>query len=130
MEVFVNGQFLPISQATVSVQDRGLLYGDGLFETIRAEAGRPLWLGHHLARLAQSAAALNLTLPPDFPWEIKILELLQRNHLERHLAAVKILITRGEIATLGLPETDQPTIIIYARKYEPPPAEEYEWAGR
>ncbi len=125
LEVFVNGQFLPISQATVSVQDRGLLYGDGLFETIRAEAGRPLWLGHHLTRLAQSAAVLNLTLPPDFPWEIKILELLQRNHLECHLAAVKILITRGEIATLGLPETDQPTIIIYARKYEPPPAEEY-----
>ena len=38
---------------------------------------------------------------------------------------MKILITRGEIATLGLPETDQPTIIIYARRYEPPPAEEY-----
>ena len=125
MEVFINGHFSLISQATVSVQDRGLLYGDGLFETIRAEVGRPLWLGHHLARLAQSAAMINLTLPPDFPWEIKILELLQRNHLERHLAAVKILITRGEIATLGLPETDQPTIIIYARKYEPPPAEEY-----
>ena len=64
-------------------------------------------------------------LPPDFPWENKILELLQRNHLECQPAAVKILFTRGEIATLGLPETDQPTIIIYARKYEPPPAEEY-----
>ena len=52
MEVFVNGKFLPASQATVSVQDRGLLYGDGLFETIRAEAGRPLWLRQHLTRLA------------------------------------------------------------------------------
>jgi branched-chain amino acid aminotransferase len=126
LEVFVNGQILPISQATVSVQDRGLLYGDGLFETIRAEAGRPFWLGRHLARLAQSAAMLNLTLPPGFSWEIKIQELLQRNDLERHLAAVKILITRGENAALGLPPTDQPTIIIYARKYEPPPAAEYD----
>jgi branched-subunit amino acid aminotransferase/4-amino-4-deoxychorismate lyase len=125
MEVFVNGQFLPASQATVSVQDRGLLYGDGLFETLRAEAGRPVWLGAHLERLAQSAAVINLTPPPDFPWENQIRELLERNGLGRGLAAVKILITRGEIAALGLPETDEPTIIIYARQYEPPPPEEY-----
>jgi branched-chain amino acid aminotransferase len=125
MEVFVNGQFLPASQATVSVQDRGLLYGDGLFETFRAEAGRPLWLQKHLERLVQSAAVINLAPPADFPWETKIRELLQRNGLECGLAAVKILITRGEIATLGLPETDQPTVIIYARGYDPPPVEEY-----
>ena len=125
MEIFVNGKFLPASQATVSVQDRGLLYGDGLFETIRAEAGRPLWLRQHLTRLAQSAAAINLALPPDFPWDSQIQVLLQRNGLGRGLAAVKILITRGEIAALGLPATNQPTIIIYARQYEPPPAEEY-----
>jgi branched-chain amino acid aminotransferase/para-aminobenzoate synthetase component 1 len=125
MEVFINGHFLPTSQATVSVQDRGLLYGDGLFETIRAEGGRPLWLGQHLERLEQSAAVINLVPPPDFPWESRIRELLQRNGLGHGLAAVKILITRGEIATLGLPETDQPTIIIYARQYKPPPAEEY-----
>ncbi len=40
---------------------------------------------------------------------------------------MKILLTRGDIATLGLPETDQPTIIIYARKYESPPADEYKF---
>jgi branched-chain amino acid aminotransferase len=125
MEVFVNGQFLPVSQATVSVQDRGLLYGDGLFETIRAEAGRPLWLRQHLGRLAQSAAVINLVPPPNFPWERQIWELLQRNGLGYGLAVIKILITRGESATLGLPETDQPTIIIYARHYEPPLTEEY-----
>jgi branched-chain amino acid aminotransferase/para-aminobenzoate synthetase component 1 len=125
MEVFVNGKFLPASQATVSVQDRGLLYGDGLFETIRAEDGRPLWLRQHLTRLAQSGAEINLALPPDFLWKNQIRELLQRNGLGRGLAAVKILITRGEIAALGLPATNQPTIIIYARQYEPPPAEEY-----
>jgi branched-chain amino acid aminotransferase len=125
LEVFVNGQFLPASQATVSVQDRGLLYGDGLFETLRAEAGRPLWLEGHLARLAQSAAVINLALPSAFPWESQIQELLRRNGLGQGLAAVKILITRGEITTLGLPETDQPTIIIYAKRYEPPPSEDY-----
>jgi branched-subunit amino acid aminotransferase/4-amino-4-deoxychorismate lyase len=125
LEVFVNGQFLPTSQATVSVQDRGLLYGDGLFETIRSEAGRPLWLERHLTRLGRSAAALNITLPHDFPWKNKIRELLQRNNMEDNLAAMKILITRGENATLGLPQTDKSTIIIYARNYTPPANEEY-----
>jgi branched-chain amino acid aminotransferase/para-aminobenzoate synthetase component 1 len=125
MEIFVNGHFLPASQATVSVQDRGLLYGDGLFETIRAEAGRPLWLRQHLERLERSAAAINLATPRAFPWEVKIRDLLERNYLEHVPAAVKILITRGEIADLGLPETEQPTVIIYARKYDPSPAEEY-----
>jgi branched-chain amino acid aminotransferase len=125
MEIFVNGKFLPASQATVSVQDRGLLYGDGLFETMRAEAGRPFWLQQHRERLAHSSAVLNLTLPPDFPWENHILELLQRNGLGHRIGVVKILITRGETATLGLPKTDQPTIIIFARPYDPPPPEEY-----
>lgn len=126
MEVFVNGHFLPASQATVSVQDRGLLYGDGFFETIRADRGRPLWLRQHLERLGQSATALNLALPADFPWEGRITELLGRNGLADGLAAVKILVTRGEIAALGLPATDRPTIIIYSRRYEPPPAAEYD----
>lgn len=126
MDIFVNGQFLPASQATVSVQDRGFLYGDGLFETMRAAAGRIFWLRHHLDRLTHSAAVLNMPLPPDFPWESQIMALLQRNGLERRVAAVKIVITRGEMATLGLPETDQPTLIIFTRPYDPPSAAAYQ----
>jgi len=126
MEVFLNGQFRPASQAVVSVQDRGLLYGDGLFETLRAAAGQPLWLRQHLARLTRSAAALNLSLPENFPWAATIRELLQRNGLAKDIAAVKILITRGEMAVLGLPATDQPTLIISARAYTPPPPADYQ----
>lgn len=126
MEVFINGQFQPASQAAVSAQDRGLLYGDGLFETMRAQEGRPLWLTHHLARLQHSAAALNLSLPGDYPWAAHIEELLRRNGLGHGLAAVKILVTRGESPELGLPDTGRPTIILYARRYDPPPEEEYQ----
>ena len=125
MEVFINGHFQPISQAAVSVQDRGLLYGDGLFETMRAQEGRLLWLHRHLTRLEHSAGALNLVLPKDYPWAAYIRELLERNGLSQGLAAVKILVTRGESPALGLPDTDRPTIIVYARRYDPPPAEEY-----
>jgi len=125
MEVFLNGQFRPASQATISIQDRGLLYGDGLFETLRADDGRPFWLRQHLARLSRSAAALNLTLPPQFPWAETIVELLRRNGLATGTAAVKIMVTRGEAAALGLPTTDQPTMIISARAYTPPAPADY-----
>lgn len=125
MEIFINNTFRPASQAAVSVQDRGLLYGDGLFETMRAADGRPCWLAEHLSRLTASAAALNLQLPPDFPWEARVAELLQRNRLTSGLAVVKILVTRGEAPELGLPPSKQPTVIIYARNYTPPPEAEY-----
>ena len=125
MEVFLNGQFQPASQATVSVQDRGLLYGDGLFETLRAADGSPLWWRQHLARLTRSAQALNLGLPEQMPWTEVIKELLRRNGLTAGIAAVKILVTRGEAAVLGLPATEQPTVIISARPYTPPPPEDY-----
>lgn len=125
MEVFLNGRFQPASQATVSVQDRGLLYGDGLFETLRAANGQPFWLRQHLARLTRSAAALNLSLPEQLPWAEIIRELLRRNGLAMEIAIVKILVTRGEATTLGLPVTKQPTVIISARPYTPPPPEDY-----
>ena len=125
MEVFVNGQFLPASQATVSVQDRGLLYGDGLFETIRAEAGRPVWLKQPSSPTGAIGGGDKSNPAAGFSLGNSGFRSCWNEMTYSSLAAVKILITRGEIATLGLPETDQPTIIIYARKYEPPPAEEY-----
>ncbi|AEB10153.1 aminotransferase class IV [Desulfobacca acetoxidans] len=125
MDIFLNGQFLPLSEAKISVQDRGLLYGDGLFETIRAEAGRPWWLAEHLARLSDGAAILRITLPPDFPWGEHLRELVARNGLKNQIAAAKIIITRGEAPELGLPRADRPTLIISARPYTPPTPGEY-----
>ncbi len=126
MVVFLNGRFLPADQAMISVQDRGFLYGDGLFETLRVQGGRPLWLKQHLARLSASAAALRLPLPTDFPWDETIQTLVRRNGLAQGMAAVKILLTRGEVAMLGLPTAAQPTLLISARPYTPPPAADYQ----
>ena len=50
--VWLNDNLIPLDQARVSVNDRGFLYGDGLFETLRAEDGRVLFLPEHLERLA------------------------------------------------------------------------------
>jgi len=62
---YVNGRVLPAEKAVVSVFDRGLVLGDGLFETVRAVAGRPQFFSLHFKRLAKSAKRLRIRLPLD-----------------------------------------------------------------
>ena len=62
MMVFLNGRFVPEEKAVVSVFDRGFLYGDGLFETLRVYGSRPFRWEEHLARLRQGAAFLGIRL--------------------------------------------------------------------
>ena len=63
MLVFLNGRFLPEAEAFVSLNDRGFLLGDGLFETLRVARGRPFRLAQHLERLARGAEFLKIPLP-------------------------------------------------------------------
>lgn len=60
---FVNGHFMDLADAMVPVEDRGLQFGDGVYEVIRTYRGRPFQVDAHLARLAQSAEAIGLPLP-------------------------------------------------------------------
>jgi branched-chain amino acid aminotransferase/para-aminobenzoate synthetase component 1 len=123
--VWLNNELLPLGEARVSVLDRGFLYGDGLFETLRAESGRVQFLGEHLARLQASARAFRLPFPEGVDWEGRLGRLLAANGLGGVPAAVKILLTRGEAPELGLPESPAPTLVIYARPYTPPGPGEY-----
>ena len=63
MRVFLNGRFCAAAEAAVSVFDHGLLYGDGVFEGIRAYNGRVFKLERHVARLFESARAIRLEIP-------------------------------------------------------------------
>ena len=63
MKVFLNGQLVDEADAVISVLDRGFLYGDGLFETLRVREGRPFRWARHWARLAAGAAFLRMELP-------------------------------------------------------------------
>jgi aminodeoxychorismate lyase len=63
MVVFLNGQFVPEAQAVVPVNDRGFLYGDGLFETVRVFNRRPFRLAQHLERMVRGADYLKIKLP-------------------------------------------------------------------
>src|SRR5437870_4329419 len=63
LSVYINGKFLPQSEAKLSVFDHGLLYGDGVFEGIRAYNGRVFKLERHMDRLFHSAKAIDLKIP-------------------------------------------------------------------
>jgi len=123
--VWLNDNLIPLDQARVSVNDRGFLYGDGLFETLRADDGLVFFLPEHLERLAASARAFRLTFPAEVPWEERLAQLLAANGLNRGPARVKILLSRGEAAGLGLPPSSRPTLVIWAQPYTPPSPEEY-----
>ena len=60
---FVNGRFLSLAGASVSIEDRGFQFGDGVYEVIRTYGGRPFMLHAHLARLNRSAEAIGLRQP-------------------------------------------------------------------
>ena len=63
LKIYINGQIVPQEDAKVSVFDHGLLYGDGVFEGIRAYNGKIFTLDEHLDRLYASANAISLTIP-------------------------------------------------------------------
>ena len=123
--VWLNDDLIPLSQARVSVEDRGFLYGDGLFETLRAEGGKVLFLREHLERLENSAKTFRLPYSPEFPWEARLQRLLAANGLDRGVARIKIQLTRGVAEGLGLPQASAPTLVMWAKPYTPPTPEEY-----
>jgi branched-chain amino acid aminotransferase len=127
--VWLNGSFLPLEAARISPLDRGFLYGDGLFETMRAQKGSLLYLDAHLARLRRSLETLRITFP-DLNWKGVLREILSRNELLHEIATVKIITTRGSCAGLGLPSGEHPTVCITAQRYLPPSPELYEKGWR
>jgi para-aminobenzoate synthetase component 1 len=125
MFVYLNDSIVPEEEAKVSVFDRGFQYGDGFFETIRAEDGNVFFLSAHLTRLRSSCLSFNIELP-ERDWHSIIIELLEQNGLRKSLAAVKIMVTRGETqSVLDLERPENPTVIIFTRPYFPPEEKKY-----
>lgn len=123
--VSLNGSIVPATEARVSVLDRGLLYGDGVFEVLRTYAGIPFCLEEHLGRLRASASRIGLTLPvPIARLRREVAELLDASGFaEAHL---RILVTRG-VGDLGVVPSNvrDPTRIVIAHRLLAPPAERY-----
>ena len=126
MLVYVNGHFLPREEAHVSVFDHGFLYGDGIYETLRAYQGKIFLLSKHLSRLKQSAEAISLSLP--LPLE-KIGDALKESLTVNKLseAYLRIQISRGP-GEIGLDPAlcPAPTMVIAAKPFKDYPREHYE----
>lgn len=111
MIIYLNGEYVPKEKAVVSVFDHGLLYGDGVFEGIRAYHGRVFKLGDHLDRLYDGARAICMQIPvsKDEMQEI-VLETLRRNNLSD--AYIRLVVTRGP-GDLGLDPRKCPKPFIF-----------------
>jgi branched chain amino acid aminotransferase (EC 2.6.1.42) len=110
--VYIDGEYYPKSQAKISVYDHGLLYGDGVFEGIRAYNGVVFKLKEHIDRLYRSAHAIMLQIPVSKEEMIRIvLETLRKNQLKD--AYIRLIVTRG-VGDLGLDprKCRRPTIIV------------------
>ncbi|MFP4588391.1 MAG: branched-chain-amino-acid transaminase [Candidatus Bipolaricaulota bacterium] len=116
-KIYIDGEYVSKEEAKISVFDHGFLYGDGVFEGIRAYDGYVFKLEEHLDRLYRSAAAIRLEIPMDIQeMQEKILEALRFNDLEE--AYIRPLVTRG-VGSLGLdPEScEQPSVIIITQEW-------------
>jgi len=125
MKIYIDGKFYAENEAKVSVFDHGLLYGDGVFEGIRAYHGRVFKLKEHIDRLYFSAKAILLDIPLTHAQMMQAtIDTLRENGLKD--AYVRLIVTRG-IGTLGLNPRSckQPSVIIIAGKIQVYPAELY-----
>ncbi len=124
--MWLNGVFMTPDKARISPLDRGFLYGDGFFETIRSEEGRILWLSMHTERLEASLSMFHIRLDPIPDWEAILNRLLRENGLSTGVGAIKIIVTRGIEPSPGLPASGKPTVCVTAGPYVPPPRGAYE----
>ncbi len=98
--IYLNGELVERERAVVSVYDHGLLYGDGVFEGIRAYHGRVFRLDEHIKRLERSARAIMLDLPLSHQELVEAtVETCRANNI--HDGYIRLVVTRGE-GDLGL----------------------------
>ena len=118
MKIYLDGKYCSERDAKVSVFDHGLLYGDGIFEGIRAYNGRVFKLKEHIDRLFCSAKAILLTLPMTHKAIMAaVVETCRRNRIRD--GYVRLVVTRG-VGTLGLNPNrcKNPSVIIIAGKIQ------------
>ena len=122
----INGRVLTPEEAQLSVYDRGVLYGDSIFETVRTYNGKPFALGDHLARLARSAERTFIELSvPLATIAAEVEQGIVRAQNPESFA--RIMITRGS-GPLGLDPAlaRDPQRVILIEPFTPPPPEAYE----
>lgn len=120
-KVYINGDLVPAEEASIPIDDRAVLYGDGVFETVRAYRGHPFRLERHLDRLEDGCRVLRLEMP-NRAEEVKnaVMSLLEENGLsDEGDAYIRITATGGPSTGPKMLERKGPTgLLIIARPCE------------
>ncbi|MCB9099517.1 MAG: aminotransferase class IV [Anaerolineales bacterium] len=121
---YVNGQYLPVKEAFISVQDLAVLRGYGVFDFLRTYHGRPFKLREHLLRLERSAQHIELKLPQSLDAiEQVVCETLQRNTLPE--ANIRVVVTGG-VSADGITPPAETGLIVLVTPVKHYPAEFYD----
>lgn len=121
---YVNGHFLPVEEAFISVQDLAVLRGYGVFDFLRTYHGRPFKLREHLLRLERSAQHIELKLPQSLDAiEQVVCETLQRNTLPE--ANIRVVVTGG-VSPDGITPPAETGLIVLVTPVKHYPAEFYD----
>lgn len=121
--IYFNKEILSSSSAIFTADDRGLLLGDGLFETMRAHRGRVVFFEQHWERLSLGSKQLKISLPLSMKEAKEAVSLiLDANQLSKSNASLRLTVTRGR-GPRGLlpPKTIYPNILLTASPFSPPP---------
>ena len=122
--VYLNGQWLPMDAAQVSIMDRGFLFGDGVYEVIPVYSRRPFRLAQHLARLQQSLTGIQLSNPhSEAEWTDIAMQMAARADAPDQ--SIYMQVTRGPMAVRNHafpPETEiRPTVVLMSDPLLTPP---------
>lgn len=124
MLIFINGKFYPEQDAKVSVLDHGLLYADGIFETLRTYNGKIFKISEHVERLFYSAEKIGLKIPlRKKEIESALISSVEGNNLNE--AYIRITVTRGT-GDIGYTSKCVPNVIVIAKKFHQYPRVIYE----
>jgi branched-chain amino acid aminotransferase len=113
----VNGELVPRSEAMIGADDRGVLYGDGCFESLGIWGGRMIHLEESLARIRRSARMLRIDLPSTDELREIVQATASRNGMDRSPAGyLRLLVTRGRGMGVAVPpDVSSPTVLVLAR---------------
>ena len=121
--IYLNGQLMPLEQATIPVLDRGFIFGDGIYEVIPAYSRRPFRLAEHLRRLQNSLDGIQLKNPhSDAEWGQLLQQLIDSNEGDDQYLYLHI--TRGVAKRdHAFPKNVVPTVFMMSSPLLPPPVE-------
>lgn len=120
---YVNGRFVPATEAALPLNDLSIVRGYGVFDLLRTYNGKPFKLREHVQRLANSANAIGLQLPAA-PAEIEHIATVTYAHNDISDATIRILVTGGPSENLMLPQ-GKSTLVVMVNPLAPYPAAEF-----